>query len=234
MSVCEIPEDGNRYLYDAAIDTDAWLAATLGEPIELSDAVEGGWDNEPLVRAACEDHSITVVDPREFVEYITAARDNVYNAENDFGTVFTFTVYAPHTTGGDWCWDDNCYVAVCEHLGGDVRGNYGGVTLYRPDAALADCGFLDWTLSWGVERAVRRLDSRNRVAVVDWEHDENMSERAAQGYSSCPSAELVSMIGHEDGEWRGGAFYFEPARNGSMADNGGLYRATPHSYAGQY
>jgi len=233
MSVCEIPEDGNRYLYDAAIDTDAWLAATLGEPIELSDAVEGGWDNEPLVRAACENHSITVDDSREFVEYISAARDNVYNAENDFGTVFTFTVYAPHTTG-DWCWDDDCYVAVCEHLGGDVRGNYGGVTLYRPDAALADCGFLDWNLSWGVERAVRRLDSRNRVAVVDWEHEESMSERAAQGYSACPSAELVSMIGHEDGEWRGGAFYFEPALGGLIADDGALYRATPYSYAGQY
>mgnify|MGYP004281479415 CR=1 FL=1 len=85
----------------------------------------------------------------------------------------------------------------------------------------------------GVERAVRRLDSRNRVAVVGWEQDENMSERAENGYSSCPSAELCSMIGHEEGEWRGGAFYFEPARVGSIADDGALYRATPYSCAGQ-
>lgn len=233
MELVSTPEDGNRWLCDASIDTDAFLTATLGEPIELPDAIGNGWDNEPLVRAACEDHALRQWDDGEFVEYISAARDNACNSENDFSAVFTFTVYAPHTSG-DWCWDDDCYVAVCEHLGGDLRGNYGGVTVYRPDAALAECGFLDWNLSWGVERAVRRLDNRNRVAVVGWELDENMSERAAVGYASCPSGELASMIGHEEGEWRGGAFYFEPARGGSIADDGAVYRATPYSYAGQY
>ena len=184
MDYIKTPEDGNTWLYDASIDTEAFLKHVLGAEIhDLFDEEfdEGaGWDHDEQVKLAIE--------KREGVSYFHNARGNVYNNENDFSDIFTYSVYIPlHNNSGDWLYSDDAYVAVCLHQGGDVRGNYGGVRVFKADN-LVESGFLDWTLGWYCE---------------DLSEDEN--EKLSTGYSSCPTSELESTYG-DKGVWKDGAF----------------------------
>jgi hypothetical protein len=128
-----------------AIDTDVWLERVLGKPIAFE--CDGRWLSEQNSRIL------------EFIESAEPGTDyratdigNVYNDENDFSSVFQWQVFYPADAGDDWLYADDVYVAVEQHLGGDVRGNYGAVRLYRADS-LADSGFLDWCLGWNVNYA---------------------------------------------------------------------------------
>lgn len=182
---------GSSYLCDASIDTEAWLTAKLGKGQAVEDSLDSdldnGWDNGVVARATAENlfHKKHGGDFKQLVEL---CRDNVYNGENDFSQQFTFTVYGE--PGADWLYDD-VVVAVCLHLGGDVRGNYGPVQIFVPDYGLADCGFFDWLLGWSLVEGT--LDCAN---PEEWQ----------VGYTSNPTSQVETDLddqfgrGH-DGEW---------------------------------
>ena len=157
QSIINTPANGSTYLHDASIETSEWLESLFGKPVELKveetfDAYgnsKGHWDNDAVIRSACEDFES--VEQNESVQLVEACRDNVYNAENDFGQVFTFTVYSTPNDQDEWYYgNDAVYIAVCLHLGGDVRGNYGDVSVYRCDDSDKLTAFLDWTIGWHV------------------------------------------------------------------------------------
>ena len=129
-----------------AIDTEAWLTRVLGEEVfdggELEEAMQGKW----LMQ--CEYLILEAIEAAESRNYKRTSVDNVYNNENDFSSVFQWQVFYPDDAS-DWFHADNVYVAIEVHNGGDVRGNYGRVRLYKVDS-LADSGFLDWVLGWHV------------------------------------------------------------------------------------
>lgn len=168
------PGNGSTDVWRAYINTEAWLERVLGEECEDFAHQEPKWDDGFDIHGFEVDHS-----------------DNVYNHENEFSSVFNYTIYAP-SSAHDWCYD-TVYVAVCIHHGGDVRGNYGTPRLYRAED-LAESGFLDWSIGW----------------YVTDEDGNNMDEDGMFmiGYSTCPTAELVDAFG-EDGEWKDGAWHVE-------------------------
>lgn len=201
-SIINTPANGSTYLYDASIETSAWLESLFGKPIELDveetfDAYGNSkehWDNDPAIRTACEDFES--VEQNESVQLVEACRENVYNAENDFGQVFTFTIYSTPEDKTEWYYgNDAVYIAVCLHLGGDPRGNYGDVNVYRCDDSDALLGFLDWTIGWH---------------VVEGETGELVpsADRFTIGYASNPTCELESALdGDDKGEWIDGAYH---------------------------
>jgi hypothetical protein len=156
-----------------AIDTEEWLSAVLG-----SEVLEGGELEELLSQKwlmQCEDEIKEAIELEEGQEYKCTGVDNTYNNENDFSSQFQWQVFYPADGHGDWCWERDCYVAIEVHQGGDVRGNYGRVRLFKIDS-LADAGFLDWVLGWNVSYA-----SGEEVAE---------NERFSIGYHSLPYAEM--------------------------------------------
>lgn len=193
----------SRWICDAAIDTVPFLEACLGEEIEADSL--GDWDNSDEILEAI--HSVAG-EP-----YVQAVRDNCYNSENDFSDQFTFTVYVPERNeGGEWYYDSDAYIAVCIHLGGDVRGNYSGPRLFRADC-VAETGFLDWVVGFTME---------TRDDAGDWDRDDSREgEECGVGYHSHPSSHVESEYG--EGEWRGGAWY--PKAHPEK-------RFFPYSYAG--
>jgi len=124
------------------------------------------------------------------------ARDNVYNNENDFNTAFTWTIYGSDSS--DWLWDNGeQYIGICLHRGGDVRGNYGLPEFYRVGDAIAETGFIDWTISWYCESG------------PDAGLAEKITEECSCGYTSNPTSHLSDLLGTEDCEWIGGAAHVE-------------------------
>lgn len=184
------PNDGPGWACDAAIETEAWLEAVtdceVTDRLDLDDSFDG-WDDS---REVCEAiHFYRCAEEDEPTRFEPVHRDNVYNQENDFADVFTFTVYAD-PSANEWCYRE-CFIAVCTHQGGDVRGNYGPVRVFHVDSP-AESGFLDWVLGWHVDGA-----------------DERTNERLSPGYSAHPSTELYDLMGGERGEWRDGSFYHQ-------------------------
>ena len=211
--VLRVPEDGSTWLCDAAIDTDKFLTA-LGQDLttELADWTERQeraypeWDGG---EQKSEDAIIAYLSDLTGRDYVVgrSGRDNVYNNEQDFSSVFTYTVYVPVDSEDDWLYANDVFVAACVHLGGDVRGNYSGVQLFSADD-LADTGFFDWTVGWSVAQ----------------EGDDLEDERVGRGYSSHPTSELEKHYG-DQGRWKDGAFLFTDSND---APTGTI--AIPYAY----
>jgi hypothetical protein len=153
-------------------------------------------------------------------------RDNTYNSENDLSSELNITIYGADENC-DWCWADDIYVALSVHLGGDVRGNYGGVRIYRADS-LADTGFLDWTLGWHVETAeLSGVDQddlgKKHLEGLTWAVDDNLTERCSPGYANLPSSELYKGTTDDDScYWQDGSAY--------LTDGETVWKATPYHY----
>ena len=197
IELIETPKNGCTYLWDASINTNAWLSQLFGEPLDL-DIPNEAWDNDSVVRGLCEDHAS--IEANESTQLIEATRENVYNGENDFNQVFTFTIYSTIDDKDEWYYgNDAVYIAVCLHLGGDVRGNYGNAKVYRCDDVYKDAlqYFLDWTIGWHVVRA------NNGESIEE-------NDRFQIGYAQNPTSELESALDgdhDEKGEWIDGAFH---------------------------
>lgn len=153
-----------------SIDTEAWLSRVLGE--ELDFECDGRWMCDQEYRL------LEYVEGCEGVNYKRTSVDNVYNNENDFSDVFQWQVFYPENAD-DWVYADSVYVAIEVHCGGDVRGNYGRVRLYKVDS-LADSGFLDWCLGWSVNYA-------DGTEVAE-------NERFGIGYASHPFYEMQEHL----------------------------------------
>lgn len=167
----------DRTFWDCtAIDTDAWLERVLGQPVAYE--CDGRWLSDQKYKVL-----EFVENDNPGTEYRCTDIDNTYNNENDFSSVFQWQVFYP-ADAGDWLYADDVYVAIEVHQGGDVRGNYGAVRLYRADD-LADSGFFDWCIGWHVNYA-------NGEQVPD-------NDRFSVGYSSNPTCEVQR---HLKGDWQ--------------------------------
>ena len=195
--ILNVPEDGSTWIYDCSIQAPEWMRAVLGEPVHES---ESDWDCDDnvieeimeILEAQAKEEEWDDVPEMEFV-----ARDNVYNNENDFDNIFTWSIVAPKGTE-EWYYSGREYrslvfVVVCQHHGGDPRNsNYSRPLIYRPDGDLADSGFLDWTLGWWV------VDAETKEPVDN-------AEEFQVGYHSCPTSWLEDHI--DEGEWKNGVFH---------------------------
>ena len=197
-----VPKNGPGYLSDASINTKGWIDAKLGSALSNIDWPSGeqpAWDNSPEI--------LEYLEQREGREYKLEFRDNVYNSQNDFNQVFTFSVYIP-ADSEDWIYEDGAYVALCLHKGGDTRGNYTHASLYKPRDVLGESGFTDWVLGWDV-----RDGKKNAIASAD---------RYEVGYSNHPTSELNRFLERgkdAHGLWNMGAFYFKSKAVGKIIAN---------------
>lgn len=158
-----------------AIDTDEWIGRVLGKPVAFE--CDGRWLSDQKYRIL---EFIENAEPG--AEYRATDIDNVYNNENDFSSVFQWQVFYP-ADSDDWLYASDVYVAIEVHRGGDVRGNYGAVRVYRAND-LAYSGFFDWCLGWSANYS-------NGEEVPE-------NDRFSIGYSSHP---FYEMQRHLKGEW---------------------------------
>jgi hypothetical protein len=155
-----------------AIDTEGWLSAVLGDEVLLSATAEEDIRDKWLMQA--EDQIKLAIESEEGQEYACTRVDNTYNNENDFSSDFQWQVWYP-AEASDWCYANDVYVAIEVHQGGDVRGNYGRVRLFKLDS-VADSGFLDWCLGWNV--------------TYSNGDDVSINDHFSVGYSSNPFYEM--------------------------------------------
>ena len=116
-----VPDPYN--LYDVYIDSEAWIQDRCGEPLPFES--NGDW------MANQEDEIIALLESRTGQKFTCGQIDNTYNRETDFSTVFQMQCFYPEGER-DWIYSNQLYVAIEVHNGGDVRGNYGPVRVYRP------------------------------------------------------------------------------------------------------
>ena len=142
-------------------------------------------------------------------EFKVLARDNTYNAENDFSHNFTWSIWGPDDTS-DWCWNE-VYIAICQHYGGDPRNNfYSTPMLFRCESP-AESGFLDWVLGWGcswsrchdfLDCEPSELDDEKAKEIIsevfDDQNTERLNELSSPGYSQNPTCELDDHL--DDGD----------------------------------
>ena len=74
IELIQTPKNGSTYLWDASINTSAWLNELFGEPLDL-DIPNEAWDNDSVVRGICENHAS--VEANESIQLVEATRENV-------------------------------------------------------------------------------------------------------------------------------------------------------------
>lgn len=174
-----------KYWDCPTLDADQHISESLGKRLELPESVDSDqWateQNEALCRwFARLGHQ----------QYEQAARDNTYNQENDLSANYVYSVFAP-VDCSDWLWCDDVFVVIENHLGGDVRGNYGPLAVYRVDQ-LAETGFFDLVCGWYASP----INSESVSYLADCEHPELQAanNRLSVGYSSHPTSEIRNLL----------------------------------------
>lgn len=169
-----------NYVDCCTIDTDKFIEQCLGEKINLPDYVdEANW---------CSDEKYNLIKFFESenpdLDYILAKSDNTYNYENDLDTVLNYHIF--HSTyEADWCWNNHpLYIVIERHLGGDVRGNYGEIEVYKIESNIAESGFFDQTLGW----IINHNDDQFNDTI------QGINDKLSIGYSSYPTGQLQDKI----------------------------------------
>ena len=138
-------------------------------------------------------------------------RDNTCNSENDFDYDFTFSVFGSKLD--EWYYDDeNQFVGICQHMGGDVRGNYSGPRFFRVGGNLAESGFIDWMISWQC------------ASGPDQETVDRINEECMAGYHQNPTCHLADIFDTSDCEWINGEAH--------VTTDDGVYVVSPWYYGG--
>ncbi len=143
----------DKNFFEATIDTEQWLDKVTAR--EVSDEIFDGYDfaarhgedenDWPFWGNEYDaDRLAGIVRERfpELGDVESVARDNSYNAENDFSKDFVFEIFADTSRTGDWLYTE-CLVAINLHRGGDPRGNYDSAQFFIVECP-AESGFLDW------------------------------------------------------------------------------------------
>lgn len=192
-----------KYPECCSIDAAHHIKESLGSPIDLPPSLA---DNLAQDWAATEQNHADLLALFALItgeQYKEVHRDNTYNHETDISKFFVFTVYAP-VGCQDWCWQRDTFVVVEIGAGGDPRYcSYSGAQVYRlDDTTIADCGFLDWRLSYWLEPIASGYDR----SLID-----NLNDRLSSGYSSYPYDELRGAC-HSEPVWNDGqgAFMCRP------------------------
>jgi hypothetical protein len=174
-----------KYWDCPTLDTDQHISESLGKRLELPESVDSDqWATE-------QDEALC----RWFArlghqQYEQVARDNTYNQENDLSANYVYSVFAP-VDCSDWLWCDDVFVVIENHLGGDVRGNYGPLAVYRVDQ-LAETGFFDLVCGWYASP----INKDSFCYEADCEHPELQAanDRLSVGYSSHPTSEVRNLL----------------------------------------
>jgi hypothetical protein len=169
-----------RYWDCPVLDSAEHVSEALGQALELPASVDAdSWATEQ------EDALCRWFARLTHNTYQQVARDNTYNQENDLSAQFVFSVFAPEGCS-DWVWADDVFVVVENHLGGDVRGNYGPMAVYRVDQ-LGETGFFDLVCGWYASPIASLADSDCRELNA-------VNDRLSIGYSSHPTSELRNLL----------------------------------------
>lgn len=140
----------------------------LEEDAELSDEHQEFYDSD------YQTHEV-----EEFFEakgYRQAARDNVYNYDNDFDQVFIYEVYVPEDQSSDEWYYADAKVVWYLHTGCDVRGGYSDPMFLEFNTGCETVMPLDWSCSLYSDGL-----------------DESENERLMVGWSSYPLGQLEEM-----------------------------------------
>ena len=159
-----------NYFEDTTIIRDKWLSALLGDEIDLTSSPFSRIDTanflmeEGRMIKAC-------IEMEEDCDYRMTECFNTFNTENNFDLDFQYTVFWRADEGDDWLYSNYVYVAVEPHKGGDIRGNYGDIRLYKV-SDLASTGFLDTVIGWIVLDAEtdEQLDENGEYDVGYWDN----------------------------------------------------------------
>ena len=175
-----------KYWDCPTLDTEQHLAESLGKPLELPDSIDPGvWATEQ------EDALCRWFARLGHQQYEQVARDNSYNQENDLSSNYVYSIFAPVDCSRDWLWSDDIFVVVETHLGGDVRGNYGPLAVYRVDS-LGESGFFDLVCGWFASP----INKDSIGYLRDCEHPElqTVNDRLSIGYSGHPTSEVRNLL----------------------------------------
>lgn len=158
----------------AEIDIEPWLNATLIAQDDVQAKFQTFCETKDV---STFDYTLTA-DFFESMGLVKLSGDNSYNCENDLSGTIDYEFFGPE--GADYIYDDDCFVALRRHHGGDVRGNYGSVEIYK----LNETGFFERKVGWSCEQQPESFDS------------------LSMGYSNNPSYEfskiIREVISHDD------------------------------------
>lgn len=173
--------DEDSYL-SATINTDVWLESVLGEP---DAGLQGAFDG--FVEASEVGEYEGIYDFISAMGWTEATADNTYNHENDLDGTIDFVV-ATRDGSEEWYYSSGAVIFLRRHHGGDVRGNYGPVEVYKLNEDDAH-SFLRPVVSWYFTNI---LDPEgNAVPDSDtWKYDEKYQE----GYTSNPTYTLQEEL----------------------------------------
>jgi hypothetical protein len=179
-----------KYWDCPTLNTEMHLESSLGKPIRLPDSLTEKlgytWATE------CEDALLRFFARTTHQQYEHVHRDNSYNHDNDLSSNIVYSIFAP-VDCSDWIWCDDVFVVVEEHLGGDVRGNYGDATVYRVDQ-LGETGFFDVVCGWRAEPISEQYDAEDPEL-------RRLNDRFSIGYSNWPTGDVRDALASKKPAW---------------------------------
>ena len=121
--------------------------------------------------------------------FVSSARDNVYNGEQDLDQVFVWEVFQlEENKGSDWIFDKEAIAVIWVHTGCDVRGGYGS-------PLFCECSDSEYSVpisfcaQWGIIKGTDADGSE----LSDRECQE-LGEHWMTGYSHWPTGEFMEDI----------------------------------------
>ena len=191
-----------KYFDCTSLDTEKFLEATLGEPIELDSPLMETFDLDPgSWLGEAEDGLAQLIGCLERQPYQAQGHiGNTYNHEQQLSADFQWQIFAPSDCD-DYLYADDIYVAIESHLGGDPRGNYGAWQLYKVDN-LAESGFYDQVVAWHCEPLESFLEwNKTRVDIkfeLFFESSlvsvERLNNEGSPGYSAYPAGIVDELL----------------------------------------
>ena len=121
--------------------------------------------------------------------YQSAAKDNVYNRENDLSQVYVWEVFqSSENKNKDWIYDAEAVVVIWVHTGCDVRSGYGSPLFCRSsgsDYAVPMDYVAGWLITEGTNSDGNPLSPDECLSLC---------ERWQPGYSTNPAGQFTEEI----------------------------------------
>ncbi len=201
-----------------SIDTEQWLQQVTDEEIteQVAELVNlEGWLTEKDAVLVGAISQLSDCHFQDQIPFKFTRVENTYNSENDFSSEFQFMIIYPEDE--DWAYSD-CYLAVEVHQGGDVRGNYGPIRVFKC-SNLAEQGFFDWCFGW-------------MVVTSDGERSDRADEFQI-GYAANPTSQLMSNVTELDKSKRWPELHFSERHDCFVGwVDGRACKCWPEAYVG--
>ncbi len=207
LDVSSWNEDGTpKYTYPdvgATLHTGAFLDENVTIDRELQERFETYAANRPDPRETWED-ALEAFFEEEMPGWTVQTMGNVYNEENDFSAMWTWTVLLRDDgDSGDWIYaDEGDFIVIYRmHTGCDVRGGYG-----RPIFSTESVGEYVMPLDFGCDWYFQAPDKEENPTPLmpgmpePPDMEESFCERwndegkGTRGYSSYPVGEVMKYV----------------------------------------